>query len=304
VLFSAVFLAGVKADDPSSQILTPSQILSLNDPDGTPVVISHPQQRQQATAATQNNNSGDNDWLLKTYEQELKQHSSDQSNNLYYKIATDKNLSRVAGISTIDTSKQDAAAAMRTGINASGRDALSLRPDGPTAPTQARATPTSMPIIKPLITPLGAADAAGLKNFYSLPQSQAAAYIPASKSSNISGPDLDMPGKVAAENDPLSKASLRFDSTADDALPNDTSPGRHLSSDALPDADPIAQLQNQKDAANAAPTAAKTVAATPQQQKVNATPVPPADDVPPQKLTAPPSPGRQAIANPFSILGR
>jgi hypothetical protein len=106
-----------------------------------------------------------------------------------------------------------------------------------------------------------------------------------------------MPGKIAADSDPMAKDSLSFDS-----LPDDTGTSKSLhdptASKALPLTTNMQQIQKLTDASLNAPG---TIKSTPinnvstLQLKLTIDPTAP-------KLVAPVNAGRMSIANPYSIL--
>ncbi len=307
LFFGVLFTAATRADDPRNTdpvhpVLTDSDILALQDPDGVPVVISHPRPKKisQAAIDAQNNQAqkeiSDKDWMMRGYQQQLQLRATkapgSEDNNLLYRISTDKDLSKLAGVTPIDPTV-DPTAELKTG--AQGKTALKLRPDAAPSVT---ANPTSS-LFKPLITPLGATDAAGLHNFYgSLPAvTQAMVSKNKKAEAEINSADLDMPGKVAAESDPMPNDSLTFDNLPDDALPEQQhSHGMGISKIELPITTNAGQIEKLTDSAlgiHGTKTAA-AVNVTSLQLKLAA-------DPPTVKLT-PPSPVRQPISNPFNIL--
>ena len=170
ILLNGILSAVAWADDPASQTPSVSDKLALQDPDGVPLVISHPQKvpasqgqiDEERKRAQQENE--DKDWLLRSFEQQQRLRADGQGSgnvdNLYYRIASDKELSKLAGIPTIE-SPVDPTTAFKTGVTNRGPGALGLRPD-PSLSVRVN-SPTS--IFTPLITPLGAADAAGAAQF-------------------------------------------------------------------------------------------------------------------------------------------
>jgi hypothetical protein len=309
LLFSAAFFSAVKADDsgsPNSQTPTQVEILSLQDPDGVPLIISHPPPKQASQAEIDAARSEDQkteankNWLLRSYEEELRKHPGDNDNNIYYQIANDKGLSKLAGISPFSSSPDDTAAALRAGP-ANGKNTLSLRPDSSLS-GGVNPSATSIPLFKPLITPLGSADAAGLHNFYGN-QPAAPAPAPTSKSKTTdSSPissDLDIPGQVGAESNPLTKASLTFDTLPDDVLPDKASPRAHVANDVLPLSTNAARIQKINDTALNAPGSIKTIIpskAAELEKRYE-------EDFAPANLPAP-SPVRRPISSPYDILDR
>ncbi len=272
-----------------------------------PLVISHPQARQptqdeiDAKKKEVQQADANKDWLLRSYEEQLRRRTSGQpggdSDNLYYRIAADKSLSKLAGVGSLSPSPDEASGAQRTGANFSGGSTFGLRPDLSRA-SGINPSSFSIPLFKPLITPLGAADAAGLHNFYGT-QNEPAPPAPAPKSTDTTriSPDLDMPGQVGAGNNPLSKDSLTFDTLPDDVQPDKASPRAHIAEDALPLTTNAEQIQKLNDTALNAPGTIKTVTpknGTSLQLKYQ-------EDPAPVKLPAP-SPVRQPIPNPYDIL--
>lgn len=307
LILSAVFAASTRADDSPPAAPSVSDTLALQDPDGTPLVISHPKavppSQSQVDAARKREQQADSnkDWLLESYEKQLQLRAAkepgSQDNNLYYRIASDSKLSKLAGVSTLDSSAASATAALRTGTSASGKSTLSLRSDS-SAPGQGVVAPSSTFLFKPLITPLGAADAAGLHNLFGPSPSDPPADAPQHVAPIQNPADLDIPGKVAAESDPLAKGSLTFDSSSDDPLPDKVSHHDNSSKDELPLGTNASQIQKLNATALNVPGTVKTpppATVSSLQLKL--------DEPPPTKLP-PPSPVRQPIANPYSILDR
>jgi len=293
--FGAVVVSTARADDPIDQVPSASDRLSLQDPDGTPVVITHPQSSNASQPSTKSKEraAANQDWLLHAYEQQLQQNNADvpgnSSSNLYYRIATDKNLSKLAGVSTIDSLALGAN--LKTGVSRGGQGTLSLRPD-PSTPAASTSPTTSL--LKPLITPLGAADAAGLHNFYgTIPAA------PTPKKATVTPADLEMPGKIAADNNPLTKESLTFDALPDDTSSSKSSHHNDISKTELPVSSNAAQIQKLTDASLTAKGSTRTTTPV----NVSSMQLKLAEDPPSPKLVAPNS-GRQPIANPYSILDR
>lgn len=310
-----VTLVAVAKADPSSPDISTVDKKTVDDPDGVPILVSHPQpvvptasqlkaERKRKEAAEQNK-----DWLLKSYEEQLQKRSNDSQDNsdLYYKLASDKTLSKIAGLTFISPSTSQQDSVSKSTGNASGNKPSSSL-GAPTKPSSS----TGIGEFKPLITPLSAADAAGLHNFYStIPAATAPAKASSTASSDAAqnAADLDMPGQLAARNDPFSGKGMRltFDASADDALPDETPSSRNKNAPApaaLPSA--ITAVQPPKTQTSQAlmlntPGSGKTasnapvVNAPPQQIKLS-------DDAPAR--IAPPSAVRQPIANPYSILDR
>jgi len=300
------------------------------DPDGVPLSVSHPdaqlsdtdlaayrQQLQQAAL--------DKDWLLRDYEQELQHNaktnpSNNQSNNLYYQLSTNKDLAKLAGLENLDTESQESTTSVHPGAVLSGPSAVTLRSDA--SQPQFGGPVSHASLFQPLVTPLGATEAAGMHNFYtSLPLSMPsplAADIPQAVASSsadeaLDTTDLDTPGMVAAQKDPVedtTSADLSLD-----ILPGET-PGQARAREEnnnnlelpLPmDAD---QLHKAQDASLSATTPGTSNTLTKTAAPLNATP--PANNAaaqdpeaptPVSKLT-PISPVRAPIASPYDILDR
>jgi len=311
-----VFLTGARADDPEVPAQTVAEKLALEDPDGVPIVITHPEKhettpteedaerKQEEEAATQK------DWLLRAYEQIAQSRTHDasgaQENNLYYRIASDKNLAKLAGLSYLETPQEESTAALRTGDNDSGKSVVTLRPDP--VPSENGSHPkTSLPIIQPFITPLDAANAAGLHNFYeTLPAATtplaASTAPPSSNNEPIQNPaDFDTPGQIAAENDPLGKDSsnLTFGMLPDETLPGTESHHADASDGDLPLSTDEAQIRKLTDTSITVPGSIKTVPPA----SVSSLEVKVENDPAPIKLVSPVV-VRQPIASPFSILDR
>jgi len=311
LFLGAAFTAGLQADQPKDQVPSASEILSLQDPDGTPYVISHPRPNQPTASeiAAQKNqaqqDAANKDWLLRSYEEQLRKRGTNQAggegDNLYLRLASDKSLSKLSGVTDLSASPADTATALRTGLGNSNKNAVSLRPDpSVTSIPKPNPTSTSAPLLKPLITPLGAADAAGLHNFYGIKPSATPA--PAAKKNDTTriSADLDMPGQVAAKNNPLTKASLTFDSLPDETLPSKRALRADASAADLPLGTNEARLQKLNNAALLAPGSVKTVTTA---NNVSTLKLNLVNDPEPVKLT-PPSPVRQPISSPYSILDR
>ena len=261
-LLIAAFITGASADATTTQAAPTPQAKTINDPvsltkepelqiDHTPSAVSPPEQgalqglinlekddniledestramnanqaqveaqRQQA-AASQN-------WLLRSYEEQLQKNSNsqsvDESNNLYYRIASDKNLSKLAGVSQLDTFSSIVPPMPKTGANPEENNSLSLRPGTDAASSSSdrssskddKLPPTSTPFIKPLVTPIDEANAAGMHNFYNtLPVAANSAgmpnlydaLLPAAASASVSStPNAASPhaSRVSAEDD-------------------------------------------------------------------------------------------------------
>jgi len=253
-------------------------------------------ERQRAEKAKQ-----DQDWLLRSYEQQQQARGldSDQSTDLYYRISTDKDLSQLAGIPTLTLGPQPAA--LHTGLGPSGKNAVTLRGEAPGGATHLHS-------FQPLITPLSAANSSSFNSFFSSTASHAPPPSTAT-TSHTSEDDLtkdpaaiEMPGQTAAESNPLLQdkaANLAFDLSEDEGLPRQGPQDSGSSKAELPAATNAAQLQKISDASLVVPGTVKSTKPTPltsMQLKFQDNPAPA-----PFKM-APPSPVRPPIADPHDIF--
>jgi hypothetical protein len=159
-------------------------------------------QIQAAREAQQQQNS----WLVRDYEEQLKKRAAaDQSDLLdpYLRISSDQNLAKLAGLASPLSSNPTDITNLHAATD-SPKDAPTLRLDPSSTPPSSppKFTPLSGAVLKPLITPLTATDAAGLPNFYAtLP----AGTPPPLETTSLppSGTDtsaaLDMPGLTATQ---------------------------------------------------------------------------------------------------------
>jgi hypothetical protein len=266
--------------------------------------------KRQAKAAK---DDADN-WLVNAYERQLEAHATadgqSDNNNLYARIAADPELAKLAGISPIasdtdsatgsDVSNSSKALDLRTGLN-SGNSGLTLRPDSslrdPSNPAPA------VTAFRPLITPLGETEAAGLHNFYgdigASSSSDSSAAITPIEDDRDAGM-LDTPGMTAAASNP--NLSTEEDFTLG-LLPGET-PGEqkehHDLSLELPVAGNAQRLQKQDMAALTVPgQKPKTVVPA----SINPVPVkpPPSDTA---EMVPDVSPIRARVDDPFDILNR
>jgi hypothetical protein len=293
------------------------------DPDGVPIAVTRPQKKAtqeevEALHKAQVEAELNKNWLLRSYEQQLQNHDaadpahSNKDSNLYYQLSSDKELAKLAGIPYLDPTLHDGSTTFRTSTDHPDSGTVSLRTDPSSAPTptadpEAAKAPKS--IFQPLVTPLGAPDAAGLHNFYSsLPVAMTPPFAgtgptqpaPAPTSET---PDIDTPGMVAAEKDPLMDKSS-YDLTLD-ILPGETpeQAREHQENNSkleLPEAPDADQLHREQAAALTPLGATKTVSLAPVVK-----PAPIDFDAPlPVNKIPPISPVRGPIANPYDILNR
>jgi len=253
----------------------------------------------------------DKDWLLRNFEKVLSSSTSpsgEKNTNIYFQIRDNKDLSKLAGFTSTDpdqdTSQQasDQAASLRTGVTGPGAPTLRLDPS-----TQRSAAPLPLlSTLKPLISPMGAADVAGLHNFYAPLDLSGAGPKPAPVQTmdrgNGDSTALDTPGMTAIEDDPAMDkvpTDLSFDISSDGSLdkgPSADSEGK----DALPLSTNLERLQKQDATAlNVPGTEAKTAQATP--TPINPVQIKLPADLEPAKMI-PQSPVHPAIADPHDIF--
>jgi hypothetical protein len=295
------------------------------DPDGVPLSVTRPQPKRyseedlKAIHKQQEKAALDKNWLLRNYEQQLRTRaaakpSGEQDANLYYQLSSNKELAKLAGLPALDSDSQDSTTPYRTGAVHSGQGSVTLRADASSAATSG--SPSHGNLFKPLITPLSAPDAAGLHNFYSsLPVAMAsplAGSLPktppmlnADQSQNSS--DIETPGMVAAEKDPLMN-NKNISDLALDILPGESIEQAKAHQDnntklelPLPmDANQLHKAQAAALGVPGAPITAPTAAPTPVK------PVPIDDEDAPLPVSKAPqiNPVRAPIANPYDILNR
>jgi hypothetical protein len=293
------------------------------DPDGIPLSATRDKPRQftaeeiSAIQKAEQKAALDKDWLLRNYERQMRAHAAanageDQSSNLYYQLSTHKELAKLAGLQVIDTDDQEGTVP----VPHSDSGPAKLRPN-PTSATASRPFFNS-DLLKPLVTPLSAPDAAGIQNSYSSllplsmpsPLSDNPAPAPSPTKPDASPDDLDIqtPGMIAAEKDPLADTSSQDLNL--DMLPGETVEQAKERQDTnttlelpLPmSADELHKQQAVKlSVAGVAPGAQPAASAA---TKIK--PVPSDDSDAPIPVNKEPqiNPVRAPIANPFDILNR
>ena len=289
------------------------------DADGVPLSVSRPKapqltpdevaaiRKQQAQAAS------DKDWLLRNYEKQLRLNASgasgdDQSGNLYDQLSSNKDLAKLAGLPDIDDGGNPT---YRTGGAQPDRHATPLR--SPAANPAKSLQGGSF--LKPLITPLGAPDAAGLSNFYSSLGGAAAApfagTVPPPRAAPVTAAtedpaDIDTPGMIAAEKNPSPDTlDLSLNVLPGESIDHARA---HQDDDELL-ALPLPQDADQLHHAETASLSPKGVTAGPQAAAttpVPAKPIPVDDEDAPVPVSKQPviNPVRAPIANPYDILNR
>ena len=176
------------------------------------------------------------DWLLRAYEKQLQTHSVtstavDRDANPYQEISGNKDLAKLAGLTDYHNDAASDEPLYRTKDASANQGAVGLRTGSATSSPFLSSAPFGSSFLKPLVTPISAPDAAGIKNFYaSLPDASVAPFngsTPApqlhARASIIPDPtdnDIETPGMIAAKNDPSVEPGL---SDADlDILPGES----------------------------------------------------------------------------------
>jgi hypothetical protein len=258
------------------------------------------------------------DWLLRTYEQQLQAHTAaanspeDQNANLYYELSSNKDLAKLAGLPAADADGQNGAGAYRTGVAPSDHGGATLRSDA--SSTGPGNLSSQGDLLKPLVTPLSAPDAAGLRNFYAplsismaSPLSGFPKMSPAPKrGQSEDSSDMETPGMVAAEKDPLTDTSA-LDLNLD-TLPGETAEQAraHQESESnltLPVPMNADQL-HQEQAATLSVSGAKKAAPTAVTAPVKPAPTEDPDAPLSVDKALQINPVRAPIANPYDILNR
>jgi hypothetical protein len=319
-----VVMAGAKAD-PTAPVPAGNPYVET-DGDGVPLAVSKPQSVRPAPEGLdqlrkeQAKADADKNWLIRGYEQQLKAHaaanpSDTESANLYYELSRNKDLAKLAGLTPIDADDGNSPPAYKTGRTPAQPDPSTLRKDSFAA---ASTTPLSnVSGLKPLITPLSAPDAAGLHNFYSsLPVAMPSLFggsasssntpsAPTPKSESQDSTDIETPGMIAAQKDPLSNIGSR-DLTLD-VLPGETieqAKASRLGSNTLDLPVPMNADQLHKTLPRALPV--DGTASTAQTTPTPAKPIQTNDADAPLPVSKEPViiPVHSAIADPFDILNR
>ena len=319
-LFVVTARAGAdsSASDPVGDVTNP---YTQYDADGIPLAVTRPRSKPLSQAQLdamhkmQQQADLDKNWLLRNYEQQLRARAAkspeDQSANLYYRLSSNKDLAKLAGLPVLDADSQDGSASYRTGAAPSDRGSVSLRDDA------SGGSPSNGKLFKPLITPLSAPSAAGLHNFYSSlpitlpsPISDGYSQMPAAPKANHSAasPDLETPGMVAAGKNTLQDTSVP--DLALDMLPGESIEQARAHQDnniklELPLPMDANQLHKSQAAALNLPSAPNAIQApTPTPAPVK--PVPSDNEDAPLPVSKAPliNPVRSPIANPYDILNR
>jgi hypothetical protein len=288
------------AADPTSEPSDPSTIPE-QDTESVPkmVVEAKAKLARQAAAEAEKEQTQvqaqNKDWLLRSYEEQRQASgkSGEENDNLYYRLSTDKTLSRMAGISSIDPAVQ---------ASSSTKDAVVTPTSAPTSSEPSRTESSSL---KSAST--GPEDKTGLHDFYSnLNGDTPPADVPASSAPVTPEPVKDMaatmdsPGLTAAQSNPQNYPDLNYDLSSSEPLPQD---GSHKDDGALyqgsstgtnPD-----QLQKSGEALNV-PSASQTSQAS-QPPPVNTNQKTYEDDAPKPDRIPQPSPVREPIGNPLDI---
>jgi hypothetical protein len=216
------------------------------DPDGVPLSVTEKKSARatpEEIAADRKVRAQaelDKDWLLRAYEKQLQTHSTtstsvDKNANPYQEVTANKDLAKLAGLTDYQadpTATTTDEPLFRTKDGAGDHVASQLRPGSASSAPLLKNAPFGSSFLTPLVSPISAPDAAGIKNFYaSLPDAAVAPFngsTPAPqlkpRTSIIPDPtdnDIETPGMIAAKSDPLSDVN-----TADPSL--DMLPGESL----------------------------------------------------------------------------
>ena len=295
-----------------------------SDPDGVPLNVTQ-NRFQRATpeqiAADRKARQAaalDKDWMLRAYEKQLQTHAEtstamDRSANPYQEISANQDLTDYHNDSANDEPL------FRTKDSAA-HGASALRPGS--NPPLLKSAAFGSSFLTPLVTPLGATDAAGIKNFYaSLPDASVAPFngsTPApelhARTSIIPDPtdnDIETPGMIAAKKDPLTDPATL--DTEIDSLPGESLAHARAHQDnsesllQLPIVMDAEQLHREQASYLAPPTARplgpnQTTAATP--AKPTVAPLENLHEPVPISQMPVINPVRAPIANPYDILNR
>jgi hypothetical protein len=306
----------IRADDDPSAPPGFDTTQPMVDPDGAP--LNQPQRRptQSQLEAAQKEKAAaeaNKDWLVREYEHQLQLHSSansstGESTDIYSQLGLNDNLAKLAGLAPLTS---DSSASTQTDKSASSpSEASSSAAVGNPAPPP----PDTSSLLKPLITPFSAPQAAGLQNFYASLASPIAPSPLDTQTQNtsqakISTPDSDTaietPGLTAAQQDPA-----HYGKISDPAL--EPLPGVDYSQMQLRAADSSPSLSELPPGSNAAQLQLQQVAALQAPGTTQPTPQPPVakpvlpnpnDPTPLSKMPQPDA-FRAPIADPFDIFYR
>jgi hypothetical protein len=310
VLGTSVVMA--RADAGSSSASDDADNPAAVDPDGVPRAFlpSHPAPRASdaSVKAAQEKAEQDQDWLLRGYEQQMQaralaQRQGGNDNNLYAKIAGDKDLAKMAGLTDANLTSAPPPENLLTSPGGH-QPTLSLRPDSTISdskPATTKPFSTMISALAPLATPLSASEAAGFHDFYrSLPGfSSTTPVTPAPDSDlrlNSDPAALDIPGMTAAESDPTKRSEMDLSL---DLLPGE-SPADHKADSNLtldlPAATNAGRLQKQQDTAMDLPGKHRTVAPVP----ISPLLLKPISDT--AEMVPDPAPIRGQVGDPYDIL--
>lgn len=320
---------GASADPISS---TPDDsAYAQDDADGVPLVVRQRQPQQlspeqiEAIHKRQGQAAQDKDWLVRGYEQQLQTHpavnsAQDQNSNLYYELGANKELAKLAGLPVLSLDGADSASTVSSRAGTpSSEQGTNLRSDD----SSTEAAPTHDPLFRPLFSSSAAPKASGSHSLYSPlsfsltptisffgKQTPRTRPQPKTDQSDDSS-DLDTPGLVAAEKDPLMDMS-NTDLTLN-VLPGETADeakARQESNNTvelpLPmDADRLHEAQAAALSVPGAPTGTNPAQTQPTVPPI-VKPVQVDDqDTPlPVSKVPPINPVRSPIANPYDILDR
>ncbi len=301
-----------------------------SDPDGVPLTVTQGRTQRPPTPAEidafrkqQEQAAYDKNWLLRSYEEQLRLHDpqgsgkeADSDANLYYQLSLNKDITKLVRLPDASTDSTDNGSALKVNASPTGTHPTTLRTDPDTKPES-----LSLSNYKPLITPMSALDAVTQHDNFSTfkpstpfspfadDNTQPAPAPKAAPDSNLDSVDMETPGMVSAKKD-LSDPDLS-DLTLD-TLPGETADQArariemnqdpHLP--VLMDADELHREQ----AATLSPAGMKQLPAaltTGTATPPVAQPVPQVDEAPmPVSKMQQINPVRAPIANPYDYLNR
>jgi len=329
-----VITIGASADPSTSDPADdPYASYTKSDADGVPLSVTRPQPQRLSPEAIRaihkqlEQAALDKNWLLRNYEQQLQAHaaansSGEQDTNLYYQLSSNKELAKLAGLPALDTGSPDSKTPFRTGATPSDQASVTLRGDASSTSTATSGSPSHGNLFKPLVTPLGAPDAAGLHNFYSSPTLPFSMPSPLSSSppqpppapktdTSSDSSDIETPGMIAAEKNPLADTSAPDPDLTLDILPGESIEHAKAHQDnttllelPLPmDANQLHKAQALALSVPTVPSLANTAQAS-ASAPVKAVPINDADAPMPVSKVPQINPVRAPIANPYDILNR
>lgn len=258
--------------DPDAQIesaLTKSQ--SSQSRQSNRAVILAAEQRRRAK------DQENSDWLLRSYEEQLRARSTNSSKNdgtnIYYEIGSDRNLSKLAGITMFDPNNSAQTLNVHMAMANPGKDALTLRPD-PLPSSAFAGQPTSEKNPAPFFKSYASTVTgfASLHNSYATPSSGMQQFFPKGETPVIKPPlpsytrlnsdptAIETPGMIAAENNPLldkDASNFSLDRLPGESVSEAKAHQENLTLVEPPRVTDVSQLQKLRDTATKAPGSIK-----------------------------------------------